>query len=332
MKRRTIVVVSALLLLGLFFISYLARPRVRVPQELGTRSAVLGAPNSASAISPVASTNTVLNSSEADQRAVVEKVIESLSMPIVFYGKVIDQFEAPVVGAQVNYTVLDKFAESGSDYQGKSDANGNFSISDIKGGALSVGVRKQGYYRIDGKSSGDFAYGIGLDPTLREAPTKDKPAIFVLQRRGAGGPMYHVESIQIDIPAGAPLKLDLATGRTGRGDLLVTSSLGAVESNQFDWHYDLDISGGGLIEREGEFDFEAPSDGYKEHVEVGSNANDERWLPSISKDYFARLKDGRYARFSIRFYPGDRNFIVVESFVNPNVGDRNLEFNGTRFK
>jgi hypothetical protein len=45
-----------------------------------------------------------------------------------------------------------------------------------------------------------------------------------------------------------------------------------------------------------------------------------------TKEYFAKLPDGRYARFSIKFYAGNRNFIVFESYLNPKSGSRNLEF------
>jgi hypothetical protein len=48
------------------------------------------------------------------------------------------------------------------------------------------------------------------------------------------------------------------------------------------------------------------------------------------KNYFAKLPDGRYARFSINLYPGDRNFVVLESYVNPTPGNRNLEFDPKR--
>ena len=65
----------------------------------------------------------------------VEEIQEVLATPITFYGKVIDQNNAPVSDATVNYGALDKFDAPGSQYQGKSDANGNFLISGI-GGAV----------------------------------------------------------------------------------------------------------------------------------------------------------------------------------------------------
>ena len=57
--------------------------------------------------------------------------------------------------------------------------------------------------------------------------------------------------------------------------------------------------------------------------------DDVNWTARVSKEYFAKLSANRYARFSIRFYPGSRNFIVLESFINPVPERRNLEFNGT---
>ena len=58
----------------------------------------------------------------------------------------------------------------------------------------------------------------------------------------------------------------------------------------------------------------------KEAVQEGSSQGLGRaWRPF-------KLPDGRYARFSIKFYAGDRNFIVFESYLNPTRGSRNLEF------
>ena len=56
------------------------------------------------------------------------------------------------------------------------------------------------------------------------------------------------------------------------------------------------------------------------------SANAERWSSDVPKQYFAKLPNGTYARFSTEFYAGDRNFIVFESYLNPRPGSRNLEF------
>ena len=79
-------------------------------------------------------------------------------------------------------------------------------------------------------------------------------------------------------------------------------------------------------ERKGQFDFEAPINNYQASIDVNMPVNSDQWSARPTKEYFAKLPDGRYARFSIKFYAGDRNFIVFESYLNPKPGNRNLEF------
>jgi len=264
---------------------------------------------------------------ELHRKETVSKIVSALATAITFYGRVIDQNGDPVVNATIYYTALDKFDQSGSKYQGESNANGDFSISGIRGAALNVGVRKDGYYPILDRSNASFAYGIGPDSTRKGPPTANEPAVFVLQKRGISEPLIRAEGGQIDVPrTGEPLTIDLATGRPGRGDLRIETWVGDSSQRRFDWRYRLSVPGGGLAERKGQFDFEAPSVGYQPFVEVNMPASSEQWSSDVPKQYFAILPSGKYARFSIEFYAGDRNFIVFESYLNPKPGSRNLEF------
>ncbi|HEY5812834.1 MAG TPA: carboxypeptidase-like regulatory domain-containing protein [Terrimicrobiaceae bacterium] len=266
-------------------------------------------------------------SAEAQRKETLEQVIQAYNASIAFYGRVVDQNGDPVAAAKVTYGAIDHFLSKGSDYSGYSDANGYFSINGIKGIALTVGVWKEGYYGIDGKSAGAFAYGINPDSTRSLPPTKDSPAIFLLHKMGETEPLIQVSSRQFDVPStGQAVSIDLATGRTGQGNLQVAAWIGDDSQRRFDWRYQLSIPGGGLIERKGQFDFEAPADGYHPAIEINMPSTAENWDSRLTKQYFARLADGRYARFSIRFFAGDRNFIVFESYLNPNPDSRNLEF------
>ena len=257
----------------------------------------------------------------------VAKIVSALATPITFYGRVIDQNGDPVPSAIVNYTAVDRFDQSGSKYQGESDANGDFSINGIRGAALNVGVRKDGYYPILDRSNASFAYGIGPDSTRKEPPRENDPAIFVLQKKGVAEPLIQAKGGQIDVPrTGEPFFIDLASARPGHGDLQLETWIGDSSQRRFDWRYRLSIPRGGLAQRNGQFDFEAPPNGYEPFVEVNMPANSDQWSARPTKDYFAKLPDGRYARFSIKFYAGDRNFIVFESYLNPKPGSRNLEF------
>jgi hypothetical protein len=272
-----------------------------------------------------------LSTPERARNQTVQKVLGILATPIAFYGRVIDQRGDPVPDATINYTALDKFDESGSAYQGRSDSNGNFSISGIRGAALSVGVRKQGYYPILDKSNASFAYGVGPDPTRKEPPTKESPAVFILQKQGPTEALIRTGGGQTDIPRdGRPLNFDLATGKAGRGDLQIQTWIGDSNQRRFDWSYRLSIPGGGLIERTGQFDFEAPEEGYQSSIELKMPATAEKWSSDLPKEYFAKLPNGTYARFSIEFYAGHRNFVVLTSYLNPAPGSRNLEFDSAK--
>jgi hypothetical protein len=268
-----------------------------------------------------------INTVEARQNEAVAKVEAIFATPITFYGKVIDQNGHPVSSARAEFDVIDNFFESGSKYQRESDAVGLFTISGIKGSVLTVAVTKEGYYYIHGKSNGSFGYGMGADTTRREPPTKDNPSVFVLQKRGSSEPLIRADGGQINVPrTGRPLNVDLETGRAGRGDLQIETWIGDSTQQRFDWRYRLSVPGGGLVERNGQFDFQVPEDGYQPVIEVKMPASGEQWSKRPKKEYFARLADGRYARFSIRFYAGNRNFVVLESYLNPKSGNRNLEF------
>jgi len=332
MKRKRIIIVlcffAMVVALMLWLLKSSPKPASATASQSPTVAAVAqGSPALAAPLPPI----------EERRKAVVEQIQSVLATPITFYGKVIDQNGDPVPDAVVGYSALDKFMEPGAGYTGTSDENGTFSISGIKGARLSVNVRKKGYYFIDGKSNAAFAYATGADGYFKNPPVQGNPAIFVLHKMGDLVPLVQLSRRQVDVPkTGAPLSIDLTTGRIGGKDLTLESWTGAKELNRFDWSYRLSVSEGGLVERKGEFDFEAPADGYHPQIEVKMPADAPQWSSRLSKQYFAKLPGDRYARFSIRFYPGvkddgaDRNFVVLESYVNPKPGSRNLEFDPSK--
>jgi hypothetical protein len=162
-------------------------------------------------------------------------------------------------------------------------------------------------------------------------PTREKPVILTLRRQSHAEPLIFVSSRQIDLSSSdGATTVDLATGHIGGGQLRIVSRLGDTSLPHFDWSYDLGLPGGGLIERSEKFEFEAPAEGYSQSVQISMSSAESGWTADVTKEYFAKLPDGRYARFSINLYPGKRNFVVVESYVNPAQGNRNLEFDPNR--
>jgi hypothetical protein len=275
------------------------------------------------------------SSEEEDKKRVLDQVAQVFSAPIAFYGRVIDQNGDPVPHASVGYTAADKFNASGSNYTGQADENGSFEISGIQGAGLAVTVRKEGYYLIHNPSdrslptsTAAFAYGMGPDSYRRPAPTKDNPAVFVLHKMGETEPLMRVEKGERIPKDGTPATVDLMTGRLSpSGNLRVEAWTEApVEGRRFTWRCRVTVPGGGLVERRGQFDFEAPEDGYEESVELGMPGEAEQWASQQQRDYFVKLPDGRYARINFTMIAGGNHYFLLESFLNPTPGSRNLEY------
>lgn len=249
--------------------------------------------------------------------------------PIAVYGKVVDENGNPVVGATVEIGINDSPVRSGSDHMQTTDGEGLFSLTGVHGIAFSLRASKDGYYTT-AESRGQRNVIVPSNDDVLQ-PSKGRPVVLILRKKGETMPLFFVSSRQIDVPrTGQPMTVDLATGRTGQGDLYISSWLGDSAQPRFDWRYQVSVPGGGLIERKGPFDFEAPADGYQATLEINMPISVESWCSDVTKNYFAKLPNGRYARLSINFYPGQRNFVVLESYVNPAVGNRNLEFDRTK--
>ena len=270
-------------------------------------------------------------SPEERRKAVVEQVESLLSTPITFYGKVVDQDGYPVAGADVGYSALDTFMQPGSSYRGKSDETGLFSITGIKGARLSVNVRKEGYYFIDGKSNAAFAYGSGPDGYFREPPSQHNPAVFVLQKAGATDPLIHVSGRSYRIPRnGAPVEVDLTTGqRVVHGTLRVeawTEDHSKDTKQHYNWRCRVTVPNGGLVTRQGQFDFEAPLAGYRPSDELVMLQTADEWQPQIKREYFIKLPNEIFGRLTFYMVAQGDHFFEIESHLNPQPGNRNLEF------
>jgi hypothetical protein len=130
---------------------------------------------------------------------------------------------------------------------------------------------------------------------------------------------------------GSPVGINLANGgRTNGPNRLQieawTQDQSKDEQGRYPWRCRISIPGGGLVEREEQFAFEAPPAGYRESDEVVMEPNDTKWKKRFKKDYFAKLPDGTYARFQFEFTSGGEHFFMVESYLNPKPGSHNLEY------
>lgn len=120
-------------------------------------------------------------------------MLEGLStfndVPIIFYGKVEDQFSNSVAEATVNFGVrVYNGYESGVKYgQATSDANGLFTISGYKGESLGIGVKKSGYVWVSMNGSGVYSH---LWPEEKRAhPDQNNPTVIKMWKLQGAEPL-----------------------------------------------------------------------------------------------------------------------------------------------
>jgi hypothetical protein len=251
--------------------------------------------------------------------------------PISFWGKVVDEKDNPVPGATVKLGANSNPnpMEGGTRYERITDSNGLFSITDANGISLSVEVSKEGHYSTE-QSRGTANYVLKNNRDLA-VPTADAPAIFVLRKMGETVALIRVAQRPVRVPKnGSPVEVSLRTGKPGAADRLKvecwTEDQNKDVQGRYNWRCRLSVPGGGLIERTDQFGFEAPADAYQSVQEITMSQSTEKWKKGVDKEYFAKLPGNYYARFTFGLTTGGEHFFVIESYLNPISGSRNLEY------
>jgi len=228
---------------------------------------------------------------------------------------VTDEKSDPVPDANVEASFADHmWGQGDTTVHLKTDAAGLFHASG-HGLSVIIGVSKEGYYRLQ-QSEGAFTYA-KESGQIDLHPDPSAPAIFMLRKMGKSASLIALRHNYSIAKNGTPVGVDLKTGnltQAGQGGIEVeawTNDQGrAVNSNQpYDWRVCIEVPGGGLVQRAGSFDFEAPSDGYAESDEIDMPASaGQQWRSQASKSYFLKLANGTYARLEFRMVAGGDHF------------------------
>jgi hypothetical protein len=260
----------------------------------------------------------------------MERVLNEWRTPIEFYGKVVDESNNPVSGAQINFSCNDVSVEGTSYYHTISDVEGLFSLKDVNGKLLTAHVSKDGYYASK-KDNDSFEYG---DRYNHFVPDQNNPIIFHLRRKEKGEPL-----IQKSFPPGmgqivqlrhdgTPIEIDLLNGQkasAGSGQLKLEFWRDISEKNArtFDWKLQLSVFSGGLIPTDEEFAFQAPDTNYLPSVLIDMPKTNQPWIGEVRRKYYIQLPDRKYGRIDVYLLPYNGVF-TIKSAVNPS-GSRNLE-------
>ncbi|MEA3213125.1 MAG: hypothetical protein QOE70_6182 [Chthoniobacter sp.] len=270
--------------------------------------------------------------------------------PINFYGMVVDEARTPVEGATVTLGPIDNpiMSDSPGDARAqsstssaKSDAQGRFAVTGMRGSHLLVRVSKNGYYSAPNRSDAFFSHDTA-DPVMnwRLLPRgPEEPAIFVLRKKGEGTPLIRLPHLSVIVGKdGRPVDIHLATGRAvpvGQGDIRIEMSVGSEvvgPDRQYDWRCRISVPGGGLLPRKDDFEFIAPEEGYQpeEIIEKPKSLPRDDWDTDVFRHYFVKTGSGNYARVRLRLITRNSGSCVIEeAYLNP-AGSPNLEYDPSK--
>lgn len=231
--------------------------------------------------------------------------IESVNVPIDFYGQVIDEDSNALAGVSIemsirHWTMPDlsvPVAGSTEIYiTTNSDANGRFEIHGKLGDGVYIeSIKKSGYDLEPGQSNFGTTSG-----------SYDNPVIFKMwstnihERLIAGDKAFDI------VPDGRPYFINLTTGTISEsesGDLRVwiqyTNRI--VRGQLYDWSTEIDVIGGGLLgEPLGSAMYEAPTAGYLSSFESRQQIKGGQRGQTGQHQFYLQLESGQeYGQMTI---------------------------------
>ncbi|HTD67244.1 MAG TPA: hypothetical protein VK846_12005 [Candidatus Limnocylindria bacterium] len=251
-------------------------------------------------------------------------------VPIVFYGKLEDQFRNPVSGADVTgNTIIYNGTKSGSMVVSTtSDANGFFQINAGKGESLGIMPKKQGY-ALATKGT-EFKYSYMYQE--RFEPDPRNPVVVKMWKLQGAEPLIGIDKeYKLPFPD-RPIFFDLVAGRLvengGDLEIIITRAAGSLsKKNPGDWSIELKPINGGIIESDyhtAGVTFKAPPDGYQNSYLVQMNSDNPAWFDNIQKMFFVKSRGGQvYSKLNLDFginrEPTDSIWVQFKGIATPMV-------------
>lgn len=248
--------------------------------------------------------------------------------PIEFYGKVVDQFDAPVADAKVTLMWSAMGGTQGKETMTAGD--GKFDLTGANGKGVSVAVSKEGYDSPGEYARKSFEYAAFFQDDFH-VPDPEQPVIFQLHKIMEAEPMYVFYADGKISADGAPLWLNVASGKTGgSGDFAFKLTVGAGR-NAYGPDYTLTMvaqGGAGFVFTQEKFAAAAPESDYQTSFTLTQKADNPTYQAAQNFTFYARTGAGKYAKIyveiSVRPAGEPTDFSATISY-NPS-GSRNLEF------
>jgi hypothetical protein len=225
-------------------------------------------------------------------------------VPIVFYGKLQDQFGNPVAGATVVGDVLiyNGKGPAGQKITTTSDASGFFQMHGDKGESLGVWPTKTGY--VIATTETEFKYSFMYPNHI--TPDQNNPVVIKMWKLQGAQSLLQINQ-RFKIPyTSAPLRFDFVSGSqvaTG-GDLVISVNRpdGAIsQQNPQNWGLHIDAVDGGIVialETDARVTYGAPNDGYK----PGDTFQNNNGPDLVDQMLFVKSRNGQiYSKVHILF-------------------------------
>jgi hypothetical protein len=228
--------------------------------------------------------------------------LEAQNVPIVFYGRVVDQTSNGLPEVTISTMVRHWDATNsgaGIRVQRVTDADGTFEISGVTGDAFSVeSIQKQGYDLEPGQHS----FGpIGTSP--------NDPFVFKMWRSDTKQNLITGQKAFHLVPDGRLYAIDLRQGliteQSNSGDFKVWIKRpdDVHPGEKFDWNCGLQVLNGGVLEETNAYSamFIAPTEGYSNEFKFEAPKG---WPDSLGpKRFYLQLGGTKmFGRATIEFY------------------------------
>lgn len=275
---------------------------------------------------------------------------------IKFYGRVIDQYNQPVVGASIYFEGTNQFLLTGGGRgQIYTDSDGYFVINgggvELVLGVVTLDGIEYAYPRDGGNNSrnefrdrdlskhfANYDDPTGRYPNLHDYESRENPYVIQAWRLGEyegalpGGTSSGLES-------GKTYTYNLTDpDRTKRkkegvhnGDLHITCTrhhIMKTTTDYGDWSFSIAPVNGGIQETDDLFMFMAPDSGYKASVNIDMNKSSENYEPQLlNKSYYFTSNNGKTHGslfVHISAYGYNTCKLNISARVN-RTGSRNLE-------
>jgi hypothetical protein len=251
--------------------------------------------------------------------------------PISFYGRVVDESNNAVMGANIHFNWNGMSSTGNSQADTVSDGNGFFSLTGEHGKYLYVTVGKEGYYSAGNARGEGFEYANPANGLF--TPDAGNPVVFYLREKGVGVDLITSQNgmsadLQIHIQRdGTPVEVDFYQRKTSSSGQMQVTEIKPDLANwkqATNWSFQLSIPDGGFIVENDEFPFMAPELGYQPVVGFNFQKSKPDWTTDISTNYY--IEFGTPPRFGWLHIETGISYggAILTYAINPD-GSRNLE-------